>query len=206
MLNAGHPVAPACGTLHRRQRGSVLFFAIMVVVIMTLAGIALVRSIDTTNLIAGNLAFHESATHSGDTGIEAAIAWLQLNSAGSILNTDDATNAYAANGINASQSPAAGQSWDAFWTQTLEARSKRLSTNAAGNTVYYVIDRMCSFAGSPTAGASCASSPLPNPASGNAEVAGKLQLNAPSLVYYRITAKIVGPRSTVSYVQTTIAF
>ena len=188
-----------------RQRGTVLFFAIIVVVIMTLAGIALVRSIDTTNMIAGNLAFHESAIHSGDTGIETAIAWLQANSSGPTLNADDATNGYAANGINATQSPASGQSWDAYWTQTLAARSKTLSTNAAGNTVSYVIDRMCSFAGSPTAGATCASSPLVSAATGNAEVAGKLQLNAPSLVYYRITAKIVGPRSTVSYVQATIA-
>jgi Tfp pilus assembly protein PilX len=189
----------------RGQGGAVLFIAIIVVVVMTLAGIALVRSIDTSNLIAGNLAFHESATHSGDTGIEAAIVWLNANSAGTTLNADDATNGYAANGINAAQNPAAGQSWDAYWTATLASRAKTLSTNAAGNQVAYVIDRMCSFAGSPIGGATCAASPLVNAATGNAEVAGKLQLNATSLVYYRITAKIAGPRSTVSYVQATVA-
>ncbi len=190
----------------RGQRGAVLFIAIIVVVVMTLAGIALVRSIDTSNLIAGNLAFRESATNSGDTGVEAAIGWLQANSAGTTLHADNPTNGYAANGVNASQSPAAGQSWDAYWTATLAARARTLSTNGAGNTVSYVIDRMCSFAGSPTGGATCAASPQVNPATNNAEVAGQPQFNAPSLVYYRITARIAGPRNTVSYVQATVAF
>ncbi|MBK9609067.1 MAG: hypothetical protein IPO58_22580 [Betaproteobacteria bacterium] len=189
----------------RGQGGAVLFIAIIVIVVMTLAGIALVRSIDTSNLIAGNLAFHESATHSGDTGVEAAIAWLLANSTGATLNADSPSNGYAANGINAAQSPAVGQTWDAYWTATLAARARTLSTNTAGNTVSYVIDRMCSFAGSPTAGATCAASPLVTAATGNAEVAGKLQLAASSLVYYRITARVAGPRNTVSYVQATVA-
>lgn len=191
----------------RGQGGAVLFIAIIVVVVMTLAGIALVRSIDTSNLIAGNLAFHESATQSADTGIEAAVVWLQANSTGTALNVDDATNGYAANGVNAAQSPAVGQSWDAYWTATLALRPpKTLATNGAGNTVSYVIDRMCSFTGSPLALATCVASPLVNPETGNAEVAGKVQLHTRSVVYYRITARITGPRSTVSYVQATVAF
>jgi Tfp pilus assembly protein PilX len=204
MLNAKRSLVVSRVSSHG-QGGAVLFIAIAVVVVMTLAGIALVRSIDTSNLIAGNLAFHESATNSGDTGVETAIAWLQANSTGATLNADNPTNGYAANGINAAQSPAAGQSWDAYWTATLASRARTLSTNGAGNTVSYVIDRMCSFSGAPTAGATCASSPLPSAATGSAEVAGKLQLNVPSLVYYRITARITGPRSTVSYVQATVA-
>lgn len=188
-----------------RQRGVVLLIAIIVVVILMLAGIALVRSVDTTNLIAGNLAFHQSAIHSGDTGIEAAIVWLEANNDGSTLNSDDASNGYAANGLNAAQAPAAGQSWDAYWTQTLATRSRTLSSNTSGNTVSYVIDRLCRSAGPPTGGANCAASPLVEAATGNEEVAGKPQLFAPSLVYYRITARSAGPRQTVSYVQAIVA-
>ena len=57
----------------RRQRGVVLFISLIVLVAMTLAGVALVRSVDTTNLIAGNLAFKQGATLSGDAAIETEI-------------------------------------------------------------------------------------------------------------------------------------
>ena len=60
-----------------RQDGAVLVVAIIVMVVMMLASIALVRSVDTGNLIAGNLAFQRSATHSADAAVEAAIAWLE---------------------------------------------------------------------------------------------------------------------------------
>ena len=42
-------------------------------------------------------------------------------------------------------------------------------------------------------------------ATGNAEEAGEIQLNAPSEVYYRITARVDGPRNTVSYIQVVVA-
>ncbi|MEO8134840.1 MAG: hypothetical protein ABI831_12775 [Betaproteobacteria bacterium] len=189
----------------RRERGAVMFITIIVLVVMTLAGIALVRSVDTSNLVAGNLAFHESAIHSGDTGIEEAVKWLQDN-AGATLNTDDSTAGYSSNGMNAARSPATGQSWDAYWTATLAARSKTIAgPNGAGNTVAFVIDRMCAFANAPNLGATCASSPVVTAATGNAEVAGEIPLNSQSKVYYRITVKISGPRNTVSYTQATVA-
>ena len=77
---------PARGSaLRAGQAGVVLMMALIVLVAMTLAGIALVRSVDTSNIIAGNLAFKQAATNSGDTGIEAAAAWLNANS-GALTN------------------------------------------------------------------------------------------------------------------------
>lgn len=188
-----------------RQNGVVLMIALIVLVAMTLAGIALMRSVDTSNIIAGNMAFQQSATQSGDAGVEAAVAWLTANNNNVTLNTDSPGNGYASNGNNAAQNPAAGQSWDAYWTQTLAARAQTLSTDAAGNTVSFVIDRLCAFAGSPTGGASCSNSPLVNVATGNSEESGELALAGRSLVYYRITSRVAGPRNTVSYVQAIVA-
>ena len=54
----------------RREQGVVLFIALIVLVAMSLAGIALMRSVDTGILIAGNLGFRQNATHVGDLGIE----------------------------------------------------------------------------------------------------------------------------------------
>jgi len=189
-----------------KQSGVVLFVALIVLVAMTLAALALMRSVDSANIIAGNLAFQEAATHSADTGVEAATAWLQGNNTGSTLDADDSTNGYAANGSASTNSPAAGQSWDAFWSATLTARARQAGTvDSAGNTVKYVIDRLCNNAGSKTGGASCIASPVVQTATGNAEEAGQIPLNAPSVVYYRITVRVDGPRNTVSYVQAVVS-
>jgi Tfp pilus assembly protein PilX len=47
------PVKPASS-----QRGVVLLVALIILVALTLAGVALIRSVDTANIIAGNLSFH----------------------------------------------------------------------------------------------------------------------------------------------------
>jgi len=60
-----------------KQRGVVLFFALVSLVAIMLAAVALIRSVDTSTLIAGNLAFRQAATASGDRGTEHAMAWLK---------------------------------------------------------------------------------------------------------------------------------
>src|SRR4051812_10143783 len=61
---------------HKKQGGVVLFIALVVLVAMSLAGIAMVRSVDTGSLVAGNMAFKQGATLAGDAGTELAISWL----------------------------------------------------------------------------------------------------------------------------------
>lgn len=181
------------------QKGVVLLIALIVLVVMTLGGIALIRSTDLTNIIAGNLAFRQAATHSGDTGIETAFAWLQANSG--LLNNDVANAGYSANGNNASRSPTAGQTWDAYWNSLPASRIRTLATDASGNTVSFIIDRMCANAGATTGGANCSASVVASVAGGAAEEGGEIALTAPSATYYRITVRIAGPRNTVSFVQ-----
>ena len=59
----------------------VLFFALIALVVMSLAAVALIRSVDTSTMIAGNLAFKQSATTSGDSGVEGAITALTADQA-----------------------------------------------------------------------------------------------------------------------------
>src|SRR6185295_17298658 len=66
------------------QRGVVLFIALIVLVAMTLAGIAMMRSVDTNNLIAGNLAFKNAASSAGDAAIEVARNWVMSKTAGEL--------------------------------------------------------------------------------------------------------------------------
>ena len=45
-----------------RQRGVVLFVALIAMVVMSLAGVALIRAVDTTGSVAGNIAFREASS------------------------------------------------------------------------------------------------------------------------------------------------
>ena len=66
------------GAAPRRERGVVLFVALIVLIIMTLAGLALLRQMTTGVSIAGNIAFKENATSVADRGAEVAMQYLAL--------------------------------------------------------------------------------------------------------------------------------
>jgi Tfp pilus assembly protein PilX len=191
-----------------KQHGVVLMIALIMLVAMTLAGIALVRSTDTTNIIAGNLAFKQSATSSGDRGTEAAINWLMANNSGTTLQQNDYTNGYSA--LRASPT---GKTWDKFWTDTLAGHAKAVDssatpTDAAFNSVSYAIERLCNATGDPLSSSGavdCSIPPVSATSDANSKTAGSQGLVAPSQIYYRITSRIAGPRNTVSYIQTIVA-
>lgn len=185
-----------------RQQGVVLMVALIVLVAMTLAGIALMRSVDTTSLIAGNLAFQQAATNSGDIGTESAVTWLEANN-NTALWADIPAQGYTSR----RQDPAANQSWDAFWNAVLAAQAVTLAQNATtGNTVSYAIQRLCNALGDPTAPTvDCSVPQTTGSAAGGSKGAGVVALLYNSAIYYRITTRIAGPRNTVSYVQTIVS-
>ena len=66
--------------LRTKQTGVVLFIALIVLVAMTLAGIAMIRSTDTGNVVAGNIAFRQAALQEADVGVDAAYTALTTSS------------------------------------------------------------------------------------------------------------------------------
>jgi Tfp pilus assembly protein PilX len=186
----------------RRQQGVVLFIALIVLVAMSLAGIALMRSVDTGTLLASNLAFKQGAIHGGDRGIEEARTWLLAHADDPILdkdaeNSSDGYFATAQLGVDfLGNTPLPEDDFD--WS----SKSKDLGTDAAGNHTQYVIHRLCDSIGavattncvraSATDGVSMKKTGVNYASFG---IAGK------STVYYRVTVKVTGPRNTVAYVQ-----
>jgi hypothetical protein len=79
------------------------------------------------------------------------------------------------------------------------------SADAAGNTISYAIQRLCNTFGDPTSGIDCSSAPATVGSSGSSKGGGVVQLLFNGQVYYRITARVSGPRSSVSYVQAIVA-
>lgn len=188
------------------QRGMVLLMALVVLVVIMVAGIAMMRSVDTATLVAGNLAFEQAATNAADKGIERAIVMLQNKAlTPTSLDKDDVSSGYYAT-MRASASPSPGQNWEAYWDANLSGgNSYDAGTDQFGNHIWYVVHRECQFAQPPGAGGQCVASPKITTASGNSQEAGEIELQSASQVYYRITVRVQGPRRAESYVQSHIA-
>ena len=171
------------------QQGVVLFIALIVLVAMTLAGLAMMRSVDTNNLIAGNLAFKNAASSAGDAAVESARNWLMAKTPGQ-LEADQA--GYFAN-------------WQpSFDPKTFNwlASGALLGTDSYGNTIYYVAHRMCNESAKSIDATDCAKvSTVSVGSTKGGGSYGNLPLAGTSLVFYRITTKIEGPKFTVSYLQ-----
>jgi Tfp pilus assembly protein PilX len=205
MLRSEFPFRGAARAARGRQRGAVLFIALIVLVAMTLAGIAIMRSVDTATLIAGNLAFKQATIQAADNGIEQAYQWLLANRPQ--LNTTNTAAGYF------SSRPGA----EPNWTDPLVwANAVSLGTDAAGNTTSYLIHRMCNCPDTPYNGTcpggaaqQCAldapATVAPPPAAGDSFSVGAPGYLADPKVFYRITVRTVGPRNTASYVQAMVA-
>ena len=203
----------------RRQQGVVMLVALVVLVVMTLAGIALMRSMDTTNLIAGNMAFKQAATNAADRGVETAIEWLELNRTGTFLDSDHTTSGYRSGvGFNPNSTMSAYALGNDYWNQLTNANTPpqtkcNLSTSGCagtptcdnGNCVSYVIHRLCQASATNRGSAHCALVPGTVASTGSNEgPEGDALTGNGSSVYYRITVRVDGPRNSVSYVQTIV--
>jgi Tfp pilus assembly protein PilX len=202
----------------QKQRGVVLFFALISLLAIMLAAVALIRSVDTSTMIAGNLAFKQAATTSGDAGTEAAIGWLTVtrnaNNAKNVMK--DKTHAFnvtdATRGYYSYTDPALNLFADATWDAIDKTKIAPI-TDTSGNTIQYVIQRACrinNVAIGPVA---------PDPAadclfSGAAQDKDGQNIKLPQEVcdgpgcpvagqtpMIRITSRVKGPKNTISYVQ-----
>lgn len=194
-----------------RQEGVVLMIALIVLVAMTLAGIGMIRSIDTGTMVAGNIGFRQAAVATGDGGVEAALTWLRAN-AGS-LNMDNVSMGYYStrqDNLDITGNRTEGGTDGVDWggtdsSQPTKARSLG-QIDSSGNNVFYVIHRLCSIPGTINAPAqSCATSTGVGTGSSmdspTYDAQGLLTANR---VYYRITSRIAGPKNTVSFVQAVV--
>ena len=190
----------------RRQQGVVLFIALIVLVAMSLAGIALMRSVDTGTVIASNLAFRQNATHVGDLGIEKARNWLLANSTS--LNADqpgvsDGTGYWSnmQSGVDLLGNDAGKPDYD--WGTGVTVTTP---APPAGYAVRYVIHRLCAASGAPTDTGCVKSSDTSSSTSSTKGAAayGSYGISASTSALYRVTVKVSGPRNSTSYVQAVV--
>ncbi len=195
-------VKPASLLVRRRasrERGVVLFVAVIVLVIMTLAGLALLRQMGIGTSIAGNIAFKENATSVADRGVEEARLWMRTAN----LSADSPTDGYHSSWVWPLPS---GTSTDPTTFDWSDAQSREILADQSqtGNRMRIFIQRLCATAGAPSNAPNqvCSDSPVIN---GGASHGGggypSILPGAAPTPYFRITTRVEGPRNTVSYVQ-----
>ena len=180
-----------------RQAGVVLFIALIVLVAMSFAGLAIMRSVGSGVLVASNLAFKQTTTAGAERGIEEAKAWL-LGQSGTVLEDDNPARGYYS-------------SWGTFDPMTFawsnDAAVGLLAADAAGTRIRYVIHRLCSKPndGINAAGQQCVMKTVATSTGGGGSAAGvqygSFNLKTTVSPYYRVTVRSDGPKNAVSYVQ-----
>jgi type IV pilus assembly protein PilX len=182
----------------RKEQGVIIFVALIVLIVMTLTGLALMRQMGAGTSIAGNIAFKESATLVSDRGIEVARAWIDTPFQDTL---DDALSvgyhSTWVGGVDPTAYP-----WD---TEALTVVAVD-DQNSTGSTIKVMIHRLCETAGLAANAATqhCSDGIDPN-AGGGAKGGGSYGTGPPptptASPYYRVTTRVEGPRRTVSYTQ-----
>jgi type IV pilus assembly protein PilX len=171
-------VKHGCAAAVSRQSGMVLILALIALAALTISALALQRSTDTGNLIAGNTAFKQAALQDGNLGLEAGVTGLQALISAGTTGSDSNNGNY-----RATFNPAADYNTTAL-TAALPSTNVLDRSAVTGNRIRYLIERMCSSTGAASA-STCRMTAGGNP-------------------LYRITARVDGPRDTLTLVQAVV--
>jgi Tfp pilus assembly protein PilX len=216
----GGSTRPAGKTVAAHEHGASLLFALIALALLSLAAVALTRSVNTGSLIVGNLGFKQDAALASDQAAEAAMAWIQANVAGAVLLNDLPAAGYYATSLDAldptgrktAVTTRAVVDWDANSCAGVSGTYSSCITPSAeatinGNRSRYVITRLCAAAGDPDAVGNSCMSPLiaGNPDDQNRagyDYAKPTSFGSSATApMYRIVVRTVGARGTVSFTE-----
>ena len=201
--------------IHRHQRGAVLLFAMIALVVLLIGTLALMRSMNSSLFTAGNFGFKRDLTNQSERAINTVLDAVQTAGA---LNTEALRQSHnTARNFSATVLPANAEGVpNALLTDAAFALvgvdSNDITLSDMGVTVRYVVDRLCAAIG-PANPDSCTLAGDQLPAGGSesellrAEDSGG---GAPPIaspvalqVVYRVSIRVTGPRLTQSFFQTT---
>ncbi|MFT3847780.1 MAG: hypothetical protein QM739_03635 [Propionivibrio sp.] len=202
------------------QRGASLIIALIALVLMTIAGFSLMRSVDTGNVIAGNMAFRDVTVNASDLGIEAAAAYINttiapapdadLPSGCTVPSPLDEPPIRGTCRYSARELPEDDHGIPFVdWAST--ASIPEITTG--GVTYQYVVERLCNPDASVAVNTGkavkylqardlCATAILdPGRSATGGSAYGRPEPSKTTSIHYRVTVRTRGPRNTVSFVQ-----
>jgi hypothetical protein len=189
----------------RAQRGAVLFIALIVLVAMTMASVALVRSVDTATLGAGNIALKQSAAQAAERAVGIALAQFDPFAAPAgfftvIANADAHQSAqnYCASLLPTDKRgvPLVLQNLGNKECDGQPLNPANVVTTANNEQLRYVIERLCTDTGVPDQAKCNLEQTLPT--GGTVGSGAHLGDTVP---LYRVTVRVDGPRNTRHFSQ-----
>lgn len=212
-----HLFSPAT-PLRGAQKGVSLFISLVTLVIITLAGISLLRSVDTGALVAGNLAFKDATMQATSIGMEEAATYLN-NPVSTVPNANIPTGcalAVSSSNLGTCRYYARVQPEDPDGAPFINWASGTIPVTTVNTSyqVQFVVERLCTADTSiPVA--------LPVPATmdraadrchttttdpaASKKGGGSIQPDMPVAVMYKVTTRVTGPRNATSITQTILS-
>lgn len=207
-----------------------LIFALIALAVLSLTSLALVRAVGSDAQILGNIAFKQDATAAADRAVSQAVAWIQANNS-ALANDNESSGYYASNrdsaptepvDVTGSQFPAvAGRQlidWDGSSCAGVSSKSGKCVLKAAtasvvnGNAASYVIFRLCTKPGDYTTDSTITCARPITAANAGSISKGAVDYESSTRFsnvegpYYRIVVRVVGARSTTSFVEAIVHF
>ena len=193
---------PIARSQRSRQRGVVLIFSLIVLLILAVGAVALLRSMNDSLVTAGNLAFHRDLVNQGEQAISNVMTEFKTAAAPLLGETTDdniaANYKSVALTTNPQGVPLALLNQTTFLTVGTGANDIAGPANS-GVTIRYVIDRLCNATGAASSTTCVQSSALPTGGTADRNTA----VAAPTATVYRISVRVSGPRNTQAFLQTT---
>lgn len=193
---------PICRGSHRQKGMISTLLALIVLVISLLAAMALMRSVDTSNTVAGSLTFRQAALQEAERAY--VDAQQRITFAQPASDTD-----HASLGYYAEPQPATARSAGDIPNVLVKETSGSIGTvtpiNSNDNNVSYVVERLCPSSGAATTtacivpGASLLGGSSSNQTSDNLS-----PFNNGAYAAFRLTVRVDGKKGTTAYVQTVI--
>jgi hypothetical protein len=193
-----------------------MVFTLIALVLMLIAVAAVVRSVDTSTGVVGNLAFRRDLTNRAELAIAQAKA--ALNSGGAVYADTARSADLAAAHYSATRlaSPAGGigvpavlvsnSAYDSAGYSCMNGAGVTLSScstpGADGIVIRWIIDRQCVTGTSAFGTSACGYLSNPKDAGGSSHSLTR-KPNGSSRALFRISVRVTGPRNTEAYIQTT---
>jgi Tfp pilus assembly protein PilX len=207
-MNPLHVSSPAARPVRHGQRGVVLIFALIAMVLIMISTVALVRRVDSAQGAAGAMATKRDLMNQSDLGVVKALA---LFSAGALAtDTLRETTSVAANysaftlATNASGIPTALLANDATFGVTGNTNNDIAAPG--GLEIRYVIDRLCTATGAQVTGAPSTGKCAVYQRNGDTGGSSGVKKAGTTVMWvYRISVRVRDPqKKTLTFVQTTL--
>ncbi len=173
----------------QHQRGGALMITLIALAVLLVAAVSVLRSTGTASAIAANTASKQAAAEAADTALQAAAVRLSALTA---IDTDISGAYYATQ-----QAVDSNGLLTVSWTGVPET--------VVGNfKVQYLIDRLCD-APLPVTDAAVQCSTAPAASESTSFRVGAPLYVPKTPVFYRMTARVVGPKSSESFIQAVVS-